>query len=72
MAATSRLTQLRSFRLIGRAGVQKAIALLAQPVEQAKLGFEEIDMALFIGQQFVEQGAADVIAHLVAMLRASI
>lgn len=33
---------------------------------QTKLGFEEVDMPLFVGKQFIEQGAGDVIADLVA------
>lgn len=33
-------------RLAGRLGVEEAVAFLSQLVEEAKLGFEEVDMAL--------------------------
>src|SRR5690554_5614561 len=56
-----------SLRGTGRLGVQKRIPLLAQLVEQIKLGFEKVDMPLFIRDQFVKEPARDEIARLVTI-----
>ncbi len=44
-----------------------SIILGADPVVQVQLGFEKVDMALFIGQKLVEQLLGDVIARLVTV-----
>jgi hypothetical protein len=55
-------------RLAGRFGVEEAVAFLSQLVEEAKLGFEEVDMVYFVRDQVIEKRAGDEIADAVAVV----
>ena len=49
--------------------VQLAVLCFADGVEQFQLGFEEIDVPFFVGQQFLEQAHGDIVAGLLADLK---
>ena len=56
------------FGFVGRFGVQQAVILRADLVEQAQLGFQEVDMAFLVADQVLEQGLADIVADFFAMV----
>ena len=50
--------------LSAECGVELAVFLVADRVEQLQLGLEEVDVAFLVPQQFLEQ----VLGHVVAQL----
>jgi hypothetical protein len=51
---------------IRRCGIQQTVFFLSEAREKLELGLEEIYVTLFIGNQFLEQVLADIVAFLLA------
>src|SRR5690606_25633333 len=54
--------------VVRRSGVELAVFLLADRLQQLELGLEEVDMAFLVDQQFLEQLHRHVVTELVADL----
>jgi hypothetical protein len=58
----------RSLLLVGGDGVQEAVALLAERLHQVELGLEEVDVALLVLDELLEEDLGGIVAHLLAMV----